>query len=47
MLSSNMVADRVNDLAKGKHFQLKEKCGGIVTKPANAHKCRKVFYKLL
>lgn len=42
-----MVADRVNDLAKDKHCQLKEKCGYMVNKPANAHKCRKVFCKLL
>jgi hypothetical protein len=46
-LSANMVADRVNDLAKDKHGQLKEKCGYMVTKPANVHKCRKVSYKLL
>jgi len=35
--SANMVADRVNDLAKDKHCQLKEKCGYMVTRPANAH----------
>ena len=34
-LSANMVADRVNDLVKYKHCQLKEKCGCMVTKPAN------------
>jgi hypothetical protein len=46
-LSANMVADGVNDLAKDKHCQLKEKCGCMVTKQTNAHKCRKVSYKLL
>ena len=44
---ANMVADDVKDLAKDKNCQLKEKCGYVVTKPANAHKCRKVSYKLL
>jgi len=48
-LSANLVADRVNDLVKDKHCHLKEKCGYMVTKPANAHtsKCRKISYELV
>jgi hypothetical protein len=48
-LSANLVADRVNDLAKDKHCHRKEKCGYMVTKTANAHtsKCRKMSYKLV
>jgi hypothetical protein len=46
-LSANMVADAVNDVAKDKHCQLEEKCRYVVTKPANAHKYRKVSYTLL
>jgi hypothetical protein len=46
-LDANTVADNENDLTGDKHCQLQEKCGYMVTKPANAHKYRKVSYKLL
>ena len=46
-LSAKTVADSVNALAADKHRQLKENCGYLVTKPAKAHKYRKVSYKRL
>jgi hypothetical protein len=46
-LNTNTVADRESDLTGDKHCQLHEKCRYMVSKPANAHKYRKVSYKRL